>query len=76
MVLAVKGLALAANMKSAKHAKRTVGFNILEKISSKRSLLESSIRKNLLKLLWEFPNSEKLFPKLGTRGEGWYPFKY
>jgi hypothetical protein len=30
----VRGLALAANMRSAKHAKRAVGFNILEKISS------------------------------------------
>jgi hypothetical protein len=30
----VRGLALAANMRSAIDAKRAVGFNILEKISS------------------------------------------
>jgi hypothetical protein len=68
--LTVKGVALAANMKSAKHAKRTVGFNILEKISSKRSLLESFYPQESVEVTWEFPNSEKLFPKLGTRGEG------
>jgi hypothetical protein len=57
-------------MKSAKHAKRAVGFNILEKISLKRSLLESFYPQESVEVTWEFPNSEKLFPELGTQGEG------
>jgi hypothetical protein len=74
--LGVRGLALAANMKSAKHAKRAVSFNILEKVSLKQSLLESFYPQESIEVTWEFPNSEKLFPKLGTCGEGWSLFKH
>jgi hypothetical protein len=68
----VWGGALAAKMRSAKHAKRTVGFNIIENLlkSFQQSLLESFYPQESIRLIWEFPNPEKLFPELGTLGEG------
>jgi hypothetical protein len=59
-------------MRSAKHAKRTVGFNIIENLlkSFQQSLLESFYPQESIRLIWEFPNPEKLFPELGTLGEG------
>jgi hypothetical protein len=72
VALAVKGFALAANMRSAKHAKRAVCFNI-KKISFKRfqlSLQETFYPQQSIEVTWEFPNSEKLFPELGIGGEG------
>jgi hypothetical protein len=78
IALAVRGLALAANRKNAKHAKRTIGLNIFESLlkSFQQSLLESFYPQESIGFICEFPNPEKLFPKLGTCGEGWSFFKH
>jgi len=72
VLLAVRGLALAANMRSIKAAKRTVCFNILRKspLRFQLSLLETFYPQESIEFIWEFPNSEKVFPKLGILGEG------
>jgi hypothetical protein len=72
VLLVVEGVALAANMRSAKAAKRAVCFNILRKspLRFQLSLLETFYQQESIGFIWEFPNLEKVFPKLGTQGEG------
>lgn len=40
------------------------------------SLLETFYQQESIGFIWEFPNPEKVFPKLGTRGEGGGMFDY
>lgn len=72
LAVAVRGDALAANMRSVKAAKRAVCFNILRKspLRFQLSLLETFYPQESIEFIWEFPNPEKVFPKLGILREG------